>query len=46
MESPEGKKQVCAECKKELKQGFYFFGGNQSQCFYTGEWFCNDHMAE
>lgn len=30
----------------ELKHGFYFLWGNQNQCMYTGEWFCNEHMAE
>lgn len=29
-----------------MRQGFYIFGGNQNQCMYTGEWFCNEHMAE
>ncbi len=46
METTGEKKQNCAECRASLQQGFYFIGGNQNQCYYTGEWFCNEHIAQ
>lgn len=39
-------KAICFECKRPLSEGFYFLGGNINYCYYTGEWYCNECIAE
>ena len=39
-------KTHCHECGKDLKSGFYLFGGNQNLCEYTGHWYCNDDISD
>ena len=29
-----------------MSKGFYFFGSDMNLCNDTGEWFCNDDMAD